>query len=191
MNLFSFAFVDPTLFLSTMTLKYGKNFEAGLLPDPLSEESAALPNTKHILLRGPVDRSYTGWASDVEQVDYPLFNEWPSARALVENIVSVIRDNPQLSFANLSVGKVYVESVAPDGFIGWHVEGSEYAHKHQRFRLLASPCTGGAWLSGQESMGPVVGNLTYFNTHVLHSITNLGPAPQISVIVDIRKPALQ
>jgi len=177
MNLFSFAFVDPTMFLSTMTLKYGRNFV---------DVDA---HSKQILLRAPVELS--DWGSDVEQVDYPLIAEWPSARALVANIASAIRENPQLSSANLQIGRVYVESIAPGGFIGWNVDRSEYAKKHQRFRLLASPCTGGAWLSGAESMGPIVGNLTYFNTHDLHSITNLGPVPQISVIVDVRKPNLQ
>lgn len=184
MNLFSFAFVDPTLFLSTMILKYGKNFQEVSFPPEFY-------GSKHILLRGPDDRTMQTWHADIEQVDYPLFNEWPSARALVDNMIGVIRDNPQLPFSNLAIGKVYIESVGPGGFIGWQIDDTEYGKNHQRFRLLASPCTGGAWLSGPESMGPVVGNLTYFNTHVLHSITNLGPVPQISVIVDIRKPALQ
>lgn len=189
MNLFSFAFVDPTLFLSTMTLKYGKNFADFSIPVDHPDQWFGV---KQIMLRGPDNPKIGDWEADIEHVDYVPFNEWPSARALVDNISSTICGSPQLGFPRpVQIGKVYIESVPAGGFIGWSIADSEYARKHQRFRLLASPCTGGAWHSGPESMGPIVGNLTYFNTYVLHSITNLGPVPQISVIVDIRKPALQ
>jgi hypothetical protein len=179
-NLFSFAFVDPTMFLSTMTLKYGRHFDEDQPKVP------EFPDCRTIILRGPSDGL---WHVDVDQVDYPLMAEWASGRNLVGAVSSAI--SGLLGGANLQLGRAYVESLKSGGVIPWHVDGSAYAKAHQRFRLLASPCAGGCWFSGGESLSPGVGNLTYFNNRVLNSAINLGASPQISLIVDIRRPTLQ
>jgi hypothetical protein len=168
-NLFSFAFVDPTMFLSTLTLKYAKHFERSQPP---------FQDCEYILLR----------AGDV---DLPLMNEWPTARQLVSTIGSTIRADINLAAENLQIGRVYVESLYSGGVIHWHADGSSYAKEHHRFRLLISPCSGGQWFSGGEMLVPGVGNLTYFNNCVLHSAINLGPVRQISLVVDVRRPVLQ
>ena len=179
-NLFSFAFVDPTMFLSTMTLKYGRHFDEDQPIKPI------YPDCRTIVLRGPSDGD---WRVDVDQIDYPLMAEWASSRSLVHSVGTAI--STLLGGANLQIGRAYVESLKPDGVIGWHIDNSTYAKAHQRFRLLASPCAGGCWFSGGESLSPGVGNLTYFNNRVLNSAINLGAVPQISLIVDIRRPTLQ
>lgn len=184
MNLFSFAFVDPTLFLSTLTLKYGKHFADNDQPRHFTEPP--FPNCQHIVLCGPSDGN---WGNDAEHVDSPIFQSWPSARQLVLGIAGKITE--QLGAGNMPIGKAYIESILPGGFVGWNVDDSPYAKAHQRFRLLASPCAGGTWFSAGESLAPGVGNLTHFNNRVLHSAINLGPVPQISVVVDIRNPVLQ
>src|ERR1700677_4406949 len=84
-NLFSFAFVDPTMFLSTMTLKYARHFaDHHALPSP----DFFAPDTQHIILRGPPESG--GGEVDADQVDYPLMAGWASARNLVGAVSSAI-----------------------------------------------------------------------------------------------------
>lgn len=184
MNLASFAFVDPSMFFATMTLKYGKNFGSNDQPRVLTEPP--FQDCKHMILRGPSDGN---WGADSEQADYPLLTEWPSARALLEDVGQQITKH--LGAANLQLGQVVVRSIRPGGFVGWHSDEFAYAMHHHRFQLLVSPCAGGCWYSGGELLAPGVGNLTYINHRVLNSAVNLGPVPQISLIVDARAPTLQ
>ena len=181
-NLFSFAFVDPTMFFSTMTLKYGRHFGDNDQP----RADAPFQDCRLIMLRGP---SNGNWRDNAEQTDCPLMQEWPSARQIVASIGAKITEH--LAAENFQIGRVYVESLRAGGVIGWHVDESAYAKAHQRFRLLVSPCAGGCWFSGGENLAPGVGNLTYFNNTTLNSAINLGPVPQISLVVDVRRPALQ
>jgi hypothetical protein len=186
MNLASFAFVDPSMFFATMTLKYGRHFTGNDVPKFLN--AAPFQDCKHIVLRGPTDREW--WGEDNEQIDYPLLAEWPSAQRLLEDVsrqMAVHLGAPQ----NLQLGQVMVRALAPNGVVAWHVEDSAYAKHHHRFQLLVSPCAGGYWYSGGELLAPGVGNLTYINHRVLNSAVNLGPVPQISLIVDARAPTLQ
>ena len=177
MNLASFAFVDPTMFFATMTLKYGRHFNDN------GQEQSAL---KQIVLRGPADRDFYG---DTEQVDYPLLSEWPFAQALLENIHKQITSH--IGVQNPQIGQVIVQSLAPDSHVPWMIDNSHYGQRYHRFKLLVSPCTGGCWYSGAEALAPIMGNLTYINHRVLNSAVNLGPIPQISLIVDARAPTLQ
>ena len=177
MNLVSFAFVDPSMFFSTMTLKYGRHF--------LDNDQSQLP-LKRIVLRGPVDLDFS---ADCEQVDFPLLAEWPSARLLLEDIHKQIVGH--IGVQNPQIGQVVVQSLAPDSHIPWQLDNSPYAQRYNRFKLLVSPCTGGCWYSGAEALAPIMGNLTYVNHRVLNSAVNLGPVPQISLIVDARSPTLQ
>lgn len=174
-NLISFAFVDPTMFLSTMTLKYGKHFT--------DAQYTFDPGIKHIALRGSLNEG------DEQQTDLPLLKEWPSAQALIDSAANMITTH--LAAENLQLGQVYVESIPPGGFTSWRAAASAYDKKHHRFKMLASPCSGGCWFVGGDSLAPGVGNLTYLNHLALHSAINLGPVPQISLIIDVRRPPLQ
>lgn len=186
MNLASFAFVDPSMFLATMTLKYGKHFADNDQPAFLNV--APFLDCKHIMLRGPADAAE--WrGEDTEHVDYPLLTEWPSARKLLDDVCQQITTH--LGAANLQLGRVVVQSLQPGGHIGWHVENTPYGKAHHRFKLLVSPCAGGCWYSAGETLAPGIGNLTYINHRVLNSAINLGSAPQISLVVDARAPTLQ
>lgn len=187
MNVFSFAFVDTSLFQATMTLKYGKHFAGNDRPAALSQPP--FQDCRHILLRGPADDVDANWWNDVDQIDLPLLKEWPSAKNLLENVHAKITEH--LGGQNVTFGKVYLEEIGAGGHVGWHVDGSPYGKQHARFRLLASPCAGGCWFSGGDSLPPGVGNLTYVNHLALHSAINLGPVPQISLVIDARKPAMQ
>ena len=182
LNLFSFAFVDPSMAFSTMTLKYGRHF-VDFVP---ADDPTPLDDCKRIVLRGPADNK---WGADGEQVDFPLLAEWTSARKTIADIGAKISE--QLAAENFQLGRVYVESLRAGGVINWHADETAYAKAHQRFRLLVSPCAGGCWFSGGETLSPGVGNLTYFNNRVLNSAINLGPVPQISLVLDVRRPALQ
>lgn len=181
-NLFSFAFVDPTMFLSTMTLKYGRHFG----DDDQPRAEPPFQDTRLIMLRGPGDGN---WLADIDQIDMPMMLNWPSARQTINDIGTKITEH--LAGLNLQFGRAYVESLKPGGVIHWHVDESPYAMAHQRFKLLVSPCSGGCWFSGGESLTPGVGNLTYCNNRVLNSAVNLGPVPQISLVLDVRRPQLQ
>ena len=183
MNIASFAFVDPTMFLSTMTLKYGRHFNDNDQPRALAEPP--FQDCRHIVLRGPENGDWN--AADVAEVDYPLLTEWPSARNLLADVGRQI--TAHLAAENLQFGQVIVRSLKPGGVIGWHSdEHLPYAQRHARFQLLVSPCAGGCWFSGGESLGPGPGNLTLVNHVTLNSAINLGPVPQISLVVDVRKP---
>ena len=184
-NLFSFAFVDPTMFSSTMTLKYGRHFQDNTRPAELSRPP--YQDCEHIMLRGPA--SDAAWALNAPQVECPLMKDWPSARNLIDAIQGKIAEN--LGAENLQLGRVYVESIRQGGFIGWHADETAYAKAHQRFRMIVSPCAGGCWFSAGETLAPGPGNLTYFNNRALHSAINLGPIPQISIVLDVRRPPLQ
>jgi hypothetical protein len=177
MNFVSFAFVDPTMFFSTMTLKYGRHFA-----DNDQAQSAAV---RQIVLRGPADLDFT---ADSEQVDFPLLGEWPSARNVLDDIYKQIAGHIGMK---PEVGQVIVQSLAGDAHIPWRTDNTPYAQRYNRFKLLVSPCTGGCWYSGAEALAPVMGNLTYVNHRILNSAVNLGPVPQISLIVDARSPTLQ
>lgn len=178
LNLLSFAFVDTSLFAATMTLKYGRYFSADAPAD------IASPNCRYIVLREATDIH-----GGDECADTPLFDEWPSSRKIVEDVGAQIVQH--LGASNLVLGKVYIESLQSGGYIPWRVDNSPYGKAHIRFRLLASPCAGGVWFSGSEGLMPGVGNLTYLNHLTLHSAVNLGPVPQISLVVDVRRPMLQ
>lgn len=186
MNLLSFAFVDTSLFAATMTLKYGRHFA----PTSTYIDPPESQNCQHILLRGPQDPGAASWNAEGEQVDYPMLSEWPTAGQLIANIEGKIAEHLAAG-QNMVLGKVYLEEIRPGGFMGWHVDESPYSKNHSRFRLLAAPCAGGAWYSGNDMIAPGVGNLTFFNHQTLHSIVNLGPVPQISLVIDVRRPALQ
>jgi hypothetical protein len=177
MNLISFAFVDPSMFFATMTLKYGRHF---------NDNDQSKLAVKQLVLRGPADNDFS---VDGEQIDYPLLAEWPSARLLLEDIHKQIVG--RIGVQNPQIGQVVVQSVAPDAHIPWRTDNSPYAQRYNRFKLLVSPCTGGCWYSGAEALAPIMGNLTYVNHRVLSSVVNLGPVPQISLIVDARAPTLQ
>jgi hypothetical protein len=181
MNLVSFAFVDPSMFFATMTLKYGRHFSDNDQPRVLTEPP--FQDCRHIVLRGPADGN---WGADAEQVDYPLLQQWPSARTLLEDIGRQITTH--LAAENLQIGQVVVRSLNPGAVVGWHADDSNYSKLHHRFQLLVSPCAGGCWYSGGELLAPGVGNLTYINHSVLHSLINLGPVPQIFLVVDAQKP---
>lgn len=181
-NLFSFAFVDPSMLFSTMTLKYARHFGDKDRPAPVPP----FGDCRTIMLRGSQNGD---WLNDGEQVDYPLMTDWPSARQLVASIQAKITEH--LAAENFQIGRIYVESLRAGGIIGWHVDDSAYAKAHQRFRLLVSPCAGGCWFSAGENLAPGVGNLTYFNNRVPNSAINLGPVPQISLVIDVRRPQLQ
>ncbi len=170
-NLFSFAFVDPSMLLATMTLKYGKHFA--------DDVAIAAPffDCQRINLRSP------------DGVDLPMIEQWPSARQTVDAVMSKLTE--YLGGVNLQLGAAYVESLRAGGTFGWYTDDSDYAKAHNHFRLLVSPCSGGTWYSAGEMLAPGVGNLTYLNKCVPHSMINLGPVPQISLVVDIRKPMMQ
>lgn len=176
-NLFSFAFVDPTMLLSTMTLKYGRHFE----------DNPTFTDCRTISLRGP--RGDAVWTDGVEIVDQPLMQEWPTARQLIDNVTARITE--LLAAPNLQIGSAYIESIKPGGLIPWHADSSDYAKAHQRFKMIVSPCFGGTWYSGGEAIAPGIGNLTHVNNRVLNSAINLGSVPQISLVIDFRKPPLQ
>ena len=181
-NLFSFAFVDPTMLLSTMTLKYGKHF--GDKDQPKAEPP--FQDCQRITLRGPSDGD---WRIDREQIDFPLMADWPSARQIIAAVGAKL--TKQLSALDLQFGRVYLESLRAGGCVGWHADDSAYANAHQRFKLLVSPGAGGCWFSGGETLAPGPGNLSYCNNRVLNSAINLGPIPQITLILDVRRPLLQ
>lgn len=186
-NLVSFAFIDPSIFAATMTLKYGKHFADNDRPANL----AAFPfeHCRHILLRGPAEPSPENWDADVDQVDYPLLGGWPSARKIIDDVGAKIVEH--LGAQNLQIGKAYLESLRPGGHVGWQVDDSAYGKAHARFRLLVTACAGGCLFSGGDSLAPGVGNLTFINHRSIHSAINLGPVPQISLVVDARRPILQ
>lgn len=192
MNMPNFAivgFVDPTMLLSTMTLKYGRHFGDNDRPVVLSEPP--FQDCQHIMLRSP-PMGTPDWLADGDQVDCSLMQEWPSARHMVAAIGAKLTE--QIAAPNLQFGRVYLESLRPGGVIGWHADESDYAKAHIRFRTMIAPCAGGCWFAagiGVDTIAPGVGNVTYFNNQTLHSIINLGPVPQISLITDIRRPRLQ
>ncbi len=187
LSIASFAFVDVSVFSATMTLKYGKHFSDNDRPAILSQPP--FQDLRHIILRGPADDADANWYFDVDQIDYPLLKEWPSAQRLIEDVQPRIGE--LLGAQNLQIGRVYLESLRSGGHIGWHIDDTAYGKEHVRFRLLAAPCAGGCWFSGGDSLPPGVGNLTYINHRLLHSAINLGPVPQISLVIDARRPALQ
>lgn len=167
-NLFSFAFIDPSMLLATMTLKYGKHFD---------EAGAPFVDCQRISLRSP------------DGEDLPMLEQWPSARQTVDAVMNKLTEH--LGGVNLQLGAVYVELLRSGGTFGWYTDDSDYAKAHNHFRLLVSPCSGGSWYSAGEMLAPGVGNLTYINKCVPHSMINLGPVPQISLVVDVRKPTMQ
>jgi hypothetical protein len=57
--------------------------------------------------------------------------------------------------------------------------------------MIVTACAGGCWFAGGDSIPPGVGNLTFVNHRTLHSVINLGLVPQVSLIVDARKPTVQ
>lgn len=182
MNLVSFAFVDTTIFSATLALKYAKHFADNEQP------SLGLPfdDCRHIVLRGPSDGD---WNGDASQVDYPLLAQWPFARNLLADIEAQVK--PFLAADNLQFGQVVIRSLRPGGSVAWHADQSPSAKAHARFALIVGPCAGGSWYCGGEQLAPGPGNLTFINHQALHSMINLGPVPQISVIADVRRPRLQ
>lgn len=170
-NLFSFAFIDPSMLLATMTLKYGKHFDDDVMV------GAQFVDCQRINLRSS------------EGIELPMLEQWPSARQTVDDVMS--RLAAHLGGANLQLGAAYVKSLRVGGTFGWYTDDSDYARTHNHFRLLVSPCSGGTWYSAGEMLAAGVGNLTYMNTCVPHSMINLGPVPQISLVLDIRKPLMQ
>src|SRR6185437_3177573 len=124
-----------------------------------------------------------------DQIDYPIMNEWPSARQLLANAGQEI--GKHIGLPNIQFGQVIVQSLKAGGHIGWHVDDTPYAKQHVRFKMLVSPCFGGAWYSGGESLAPNIGALTFVEHRALNSAVNLGAVPQISLVIDVRKPSLQ
>lgn len=187
MNIQPIGFVDPSALAATLFLKRHTHFG----DDTRRQSYAGSPHhdTEVIALRGPRDPDGSNWFDDVEQVDYPLFEEWKAAQVAVSEIEAhVMRTMGQQV---LTLGKVMIVRLKPGGVVDWHVDRGTYAEKHDRFHLCLAPCWG-AWLySGGEGMVIGAGNLTYFDNHVLHSAANFGEVPRINLIVDVRRPKLQ
>ena len=166
-----------------MTLKHGRHFNDNDQPRTLIEPP--YQDCRHIVLRGPENGDWTSAISP--QIDYPVLNEWPTARNLLADVMSKITTH--LAAENLQFGQVVVRSLQPGGFINWYSdEHLPYAQHYSRFQLLVSACAGGCWYSGGEALGPGPGNLTFINHVTLNSAINLGPVPQIFLVADVRKP---
>lgn len=186
LNLFSIGFVDPSVFAATMTLKYGKHFNDNDRPSVLG--AFPFQDTKHIVLRGPAADA-EAWDADVDHADREVLHGWPSAREIIADVGAMIVE--KLGAPSLQIGKAYLESIRPGGHVGWHMDDSPYGNTHVRFRMIVTACAGGCWFAGGESLAPGVGNLTFINHRALHSTINLGSVPQISLVVDARRPQLQ
>ena len=140
-------------------------------------------DTRAIILRGPVGLGRTlplpaGWFDDVPHEDLLPRWDWPEVR-------DVLREIEKL--APVGLGKAMIVALRPGGSIDWHVDEGPYAQAHLRYHLPLVTNPFAHLYSGGEQAHVPVGALTFFDTSVLHSATNLGPTDRIHLIVDARK----
>lgn len=175
MNIASFAFVDTAMLGATLTLKYSKHF------------AETAPGVHTIVLRGPANGG--DWSADAAQTDYELLESWPSAKQLLAATEGRLKEH--LGGQNIQFGRLVIEELSPGQAIGWQIDTTPYGKAHARFRLLLLAAAGFCLYSGGESLGPGVGNLTFFNHQVMHSVVNLGPVSAVSLVADVRRPPVQ
>jgi Aspartyl/Asparaginyl beta-hydroxylase len=186
-NIYPVGFIDPGMIHATLALKYEHYFQA----DTRRQDAKNSPHhdTETILLRGPQDPNQTNWFEDVPHVDTVLLQEWRAAQNFLARVEQAIAQSTSQQAARF--GKAMLVRLKPGGWVDWHVDTGPYADAHMRFHIAIAPCWG-AWLySGGEGMSLAPGNLMFFNNRVIHSATNFGDCPRVSLICDVRRPPLQ
>lgn len=169
MNLVSFAFVDTTMAGATLALKYSRHFE------PKQEGVRAIP------LRAKLGDAFG---------NTELFDGWPFARRLLDDVADQLRARLGAPQA-LEFGEIFIEELAAGHVIPWQIGTTDYDKAHTRARLQLLPSCGVSLYSGNDTLAPGVGNLTFINHLVWHSVVNLGTVPAISLVLDVKKPPTQ
>lgn len=184
-------FIDVSHMAGALVLKHASRFGE----DERRQKAPGSPHhdTQSIILRAPIlddaDRSAsdlkTLWQADIEHADWPLLQDWPSARAVLRQIAE---SHLRRSRCQAAFGKIMVVSLKAGGYVDWHIDEGPYAEAHDRFHLCLVPSPGARIFAGGEAAILPYGQLTWINNRTLHSAINLGPCSRIHLIVDIRKP---
>lgn len=178
-------FIDVSHMAAALVMKHSVHFR----DDTRRQDVIGSPHhdTETILLRGPAGEvSRESWFADVAHTDMPILAKWPTARQVIEAIAV---SHKRRTGGEPVFGKIMVVSLKPGGSVDWHTDQGAYAEAHDRMHICLQPSPG-AWLfsGGAQAILPM-GQLAYFDNHVLHSAINLGPVPRVHLICDIRRPA--
>jgi len=144
-------------------------------------------DTEAILLRGPAEPAAANWLEDIEQGDYPILDQFKSARSLLLRIRGALA--PFTENRTPELGKAMLVSLRPGGVVDWHTDEGPYAEMHDRFHMCLVPSSGALCIYGAEPVNMAVGMLNWVNNRVPHSAINLGTNNRIHLICDIRKPS--
>lgn len=182
-NFLPLGFLDTSNVAATLVLKYKDRFKDNTLRQEF--EGSPHHDTETIFLRGPEKVDKAAWLEDSEQVDYPVYREWKSARNLAARIKNLVSSTSGRK--NLQFGKVMIVSLNPGGIVDWHIDEGEYAEAHDRLHLCLLPSDGAICYSGRESAMLPVGQLFFFNNRVAHSAANFGDCARVHLIADVRR----
>ena len=140
-------------------------------------------DTRAIFLRGPSastpEAAVRAWFDDVAYTDYGNLLQWPEALDLVDDIL--------LQLPSAAVGKIMLVELKAGGALAWHIDEGDYAKAYRRFHLPIVTNPMAFMYTGGDQAHLPVGVLTEFDTSVLHSAINAGPAPRIHLILDVRR----
>jgi len=135
-------------------------------------------DTKSIYLQGPQDPTPERWYEDVPHIAYKSLIGWSEAQSVISRIMQLCHG---------PLGKVMIVALRPGGKITPHVDEGAYANAYDRYHLPISTNPTAEMFAGGETQHIPVGQLTWFNNHVLHSACNMGAFSRVHLIVDVRR----
>lgn len=182
-NIQPVGFLDVSVFAASLRLRHWEKLGESKLR--AEYPGSAHHDTESILLRGPRDPTVENWFDDVEQINYPLLDEWKPAKNLLLRLRNAVA--PLNGGKPGKLGKVMIASLKSGGHVDWHRDEGAYAAAHQRFHVGIVPSYDSFLLSGGQMLQVMVGQLVYFNNHIRHSAINDGEFSRVHLIADIRR----
>lgn len=144
-------------------------------------------DTRTVIFRGPP--SEEAWTDDsddeaCEDTAFLEMKEWLTIKRLLARARTALTtpSGPP------EFGKIFLESLLPQGHIDWQRADGAYSQAHHRFHVAVVTNPAAMLYAGLQSMQLFAGQVALVDNSMKISAVNYGVKPRIHLIVDVRKP---
>lgn len=118
-------------------------------------------------------------ASDLDCVMYPAWHALPQVAPLVMGVMAQV--------GGIRLGRVLITRLAPGGRILRHNDkGSVYAETYQRYHLVVSGSPGSLFVTGDEQVCMVTGDVWWANVCEEHECYNNSACDRVHLLIDVQ-----
>lgn len=122
----------------------------------------------------------------LEPEDCEVLKGWKSARAMLSRIRAGAA--PFFSGVAPTLGRAWIETLAPGEGTPWYAETGDYAEQYLRTRTCLIPAPGAATHCGSLTASLNVGIITLVDHRLLCSEVNHGDHERVHLVVDVKPP---